>query len=159
MDDASIGIVIDPSDENQILWVKRRDLPIWVLPGGGIDPGESPEEAVIREVEEESGIQVSIMRKAAILHPVNRFTATTHIYHCKVEKGTPSPQPESIEAGYFPIKSPPQPYFPLHGDWAALSREKELVNRPLNEFSWIRAGCFFLKHPVIFIRYLFMRIS
>ena len=34
----------------------------WALPGGGIDPGESPSEAVIREVYEETGQQIEIDR-------------------------------------------------------------------------------------------------
>ena len=157
MNDASIGIVLDPNGENKILWVKRRDLPIWVLPGGGIDPGETPDHAVIREVEEESGLQVSIIRKTGLLLPVNSFTRNTHIFVCKVEKGVPSPSQESVEAAYFPIGSPPNPYFPLHGDWSAFANQKELIERPIG-FSWVRAGCFFLKHPVIFLRYLFMRM-
>ncbi len=33
---------------------------LWGLPGGGIDPGESPSEAVVREVEEESGQDLEI---------------------------------------------------------------------------------------------------
>lgn len=159
MNDASIGIVLDPKDKNKILWVKRRDLPIWVLPGGGIDPGETPEAAAIREVEEESGLQVVIARKTALLLPVNRFTAITHIFICHAKKGKPSPQLESVEVGYFPIQSPPYPHFPLHDDWAkeALAHQGEAIKRPLHEFSWIRVGYFFLKHPFIFLRYMLMR--
>jgi 8-oxo-dGTP diphosphatase len=160
MNDASIGIVIDPHDKDQILWVKRRDLPIWVLPGGGIDSGETPEIAVLREVKEESGLAVSIVQKAAQYSPVNRLTATTHVYICRVEKGTPSPQAESVEAGYFPAASPPRPHFPLHDDWAreALANQGATIFRPLHEFSWTRVGCFFLKHPLILLRYVLLRM-
>lgn len=38
----------------------------WTLPGGGIDPGESPSEAVLREVYEESGQEVHIERILAL---------------------------------------------------------------------------------------------
>lgn len=155
MNDAAIGIVID--SDGRILWVKRRDLAIWVLPGGGIDDGETPEEAVIREVEEETGLTVSLVRKSTLLLPVNRWTRKTHIYVCRAEKGTPSPQPESAEVEYF--TTPPSPCFPLHEDWAkeALANQAFRV-RPLHEFSWGRVGCFFLKHPIILFRYLLMRM-
>lgn len=32
----------------------------WTLPGGGIDPGEDPADAVVREVMEETGYQVAV---------------------------------------------------------------------------------------------------
>lgn len=38
----------------------------WTLPGGGIDPGESPSEAVLREVFEEAGQEVHIARILAL---------------------------------------------------------------------------------------------
>lgn len=38
----------------------------WALPGGGIDPGESPSDAVIREVYEESGQHITIDRVLAL---------------------------------------------------------------------------------------------
>lgn len=41
---------------NQILLVKHRYGHYWVMPGGGINKGESPEKAAIRELREEAGI-------------------------------------------------------------------------------------------------------
>ncbi|MBF0208465.1 MAG: NUDIX hydrolase [Oligoflexia bacterium] len=52
-------------DRKQIVMVKRRDVPIWVIPGGGIEKGESPETAAVRETKEESGFNVKIIRKVA----------------------------------------------------------------------------------------------
>lgn len=161
MQDASIGIVLDPENKNKILWVKRRDLPIWVLPGGGIDVNETPEQAVVREVEEESGVIVSIVRKTAVYFPVNRWTSTTHLYLCQVKDGIPHPQTESVEAEYFSINSPPYPHFPFHDIWAkeAFKNPEKMIQRPLSEFSWLKAGCFFLKHPGMVLSYVLMRMG
>ncbi|WP_325052736.1 NUDIX domain-containing protein [Streptomyces triticirhizae] len=39
----------------RLLLVRVRDRDCWELPGGGIDPGESPREAAVRELWEETG--------------------------------------------------------------------------------------------------------
>lgn len=40
----------------------------FTFPGGGVDKGETPEEAAIREMDEETGLQVKIIRKIADVH-------------------------------------------------------------------------------------------
>ena len=39
----------------------RDGNPPWVLPGGKIEPGESPEDAVVREVLEETGLRIRLL--------------------------------------------------------------------------------------------------
>ena len=48
--------------EDQVLLVRMRRLALWALPGGGIDIGEHPDQAVRREVFEESGFRVENAR-------------------------------------------------------------------------------------------------
>lgn len=45
-----------------ILLVKARNKNNWQLPGGRIEPGETPAQAVIREVKEETGLRARIGR-------------------------------------------------------------------------------------------------
>lgn len=44
----------------KVLLVKRRDFPLWDLPGGVVESGELPSEAAIREMYEETGYEVQI---------------------------------------------------------------------------------------------------
>lgn len=43
-------------DADRFLLARHRDSRLWSLVGGGVEPGESPEAAVIREVSEELGV-------------------------------------------------------------------------------------------------------
>jgi 8-oxo-dGTP diphosphatase len=56
---AAFGILVR-GEEIALVEVTTPGKPLWRdLPGGGIDPGESPEEAVVREFGEETGLKVA----------------------------------------------------------------------------------------------------
>ena len=44
----------------RILLIKRRDNELWALPGGGHDVGETIEQTAVREVKEETGLDVEV---------------------------------------------------------------------------------------------------
>jgi 8-oxo-dGTP diphosphatase len=55
-----------PYPDNKILLIKRNTIPFkgyWALPGGRMDPGETVEQTIVREVKEETGLDVIIVRK------------------------------------------------------------------------------------------------
>ncbi len=58
--------VIFDQHREKILLTRREDNNQWCLPSGGMQPGESASEACIREVEEETGLQVAIKRLIGI---------------------------------------------------------------------------------------------
>ena len=51
----NVAIVI-LSQKGDLLWCRRKNHDGWQFPQGGIDSGESPEEAIIRETKEEVGL-------------------------------------------------------------------------------------------------------
>lgn len=51
------GVVLD---DERILLIQRSDNGKWALPGGGIEIGESVRDALVREVREETGIEVEV---------------------------------------------------------------------------------------------------
>jgi 8-oxo-dGTP diphosphatase len=57
---------IIPFSSDRILLVKRNTVPFkgyWALPGGRMDPGETVEQTIIREVKEETGLDVTMVRR------------------------------------------------------------------------------------------------
>jgi 8-oxo-dGTP diphosphatase len=59
------GAVVDDLDDPQHLLAARRATPAslagrWEFPGGKVDPGETPEEALHRELREELGVRVGL---------------------------------------------------------------------------------------------------
>ena len=47
--------------EGKVLLVNHKKLGVWLYPGGHVEPNETPDETVIREVEEETGLDVEII--------------------------------------------------------------------------------------------------
>ena len=58
MQQIGVGIAIIQSEK--ILLTKRRDFPVWCIPGGHLAPKESVPNAAIREAKEETGLDVKI---------------------------------------------------------------------------------------------------
>jgi len=48
------------NDEGKVLLQKRGDSGIWGFPGGAIELGETPEETAVRELKEETGLDVEV---------------------------------------------------------------------------------------------------
>ena len=69
------AVVIDRSGPAPaVLLTRRTDNGLWCLPGGAMDPGESAAEACVREVEEETGLEVEIVRLVGVYTSPHRVT-------------------------------------------------------------------------------------
>lgn len=65
------AIIFD--EQERVLLTQRTDNGRWCLPGGGMDPGESASEAIIREVWEETGLRVEVSRLVGIYTTPHRI--------------------------------------------------------------------------------------
>ena len=87
-------------NEQYLLVIKRNRYgeKFYVLPGGGIDIGESPEETAVRETWEESSIKVKPVRHIyTYISPDGRFGNTTY-YLCEFISGEPGVRQGTNEA-------------------------------------------------------------
>ena len=61
------GIVLIQDNKVALIERHRAGLDYFVFPGGGVDEGETPEQAAAREAMEELGIEVAIRQKVAVI--------------------------------------------------------------------------------------------
>jgi 8-oxo-dGTP diphosphatase len=70
------GIVLIEDDKVALIERHRAGLDYYVFPGGGMNAGETPQQAAIREAMEELGVEVSIKQKVAVIY----FDQSTQVY-------------------------------------------------------------------------------
>jgi ADP-ribose pyrophosphatase YjhB (NUDIX family) len=62
----TIGTNVVVMRDGKILLTKRSDVPMWCLPGGGVEAGESVAQTAVREVREETGLVVQLTRLVGV---------------------------------------------------------------------------------------------
>ncbi|MBD2258693.1 NUDIX hydrolase [Pseudanabaena sp. FACHB-2040] len=95
--------------DGQILLVQQRTDGFWTLPGGWADVGESPSQAVVREILEESGFETKAVKVAAVYdrdHPRHgHLPEPYHVYKliflCELLSGAPTESYEIQQIGFF----------------------------------------------------------
>lgn len=147
------------SDRTAVLLIKRRDVPIWVLPGGGIDPKETPDLAIVREILEETGFHVKIERLAGRYQPMNRLAKRTFLYECSILTGQPTPSCETSDVRFFPLDAlPPMP--PPYLEWI---QDAHQTGASIDKFLTSVTYCSLLKllclHPILVLRFLLSRLG
>jgi len=153
--------VIFSEDRSQVLLVKRRDLPVWVLPGGGLEQGEDPHKGAQREVEEETGCQVALIRHVAIYLPVNRMTQCTYLFEYHIIRGSPHPTIETKDAQFFPVASLPLRLAPPFAKWIQDAYDPNIstVTKNTEGVTYRVLIQLLLQHPILIIRYLLTKLG
>lgn len=94
----AVGAVI--LDGDRVLLVQRGQEPLkgeWSLPGGAVELGETLEEALVREVREETSLDVAVGPMVEVFDSIRRDAGGRAEYHyiiidyaCRVRGGTPT---------------------------------------------------------------------
>jgi ADP-ribose pyrophosphatase YjhB (NUDIX family) len=101
----AFAIIFD--DQNRVLLCHRHDLDVWNLPGGGVENGELPTEAVIREVKEETTLEVEFERLIGVYGKIDKKDDLVFSFTCRIIGGQPSPTDEASECQYFDVEHLP----------------------------------------------------
>jgi 8-oxo-dGTP diphosphatase len=129
------GTVLAADGGGRILFQRRSDFDVWGLPGGVIEPGESPAACARREAREETGYLLSPIRLTAVLssprHAIlypngDRVQQITFFFRSSIEGG--SPRVDGIESSalaFFPPEG-----FPPTLPWYRLALEQRDAAEP-----------------------------
>ena len=92
----------------------RSDLRGWELPGGNLEPGEAEEAALLREVDEETGLVVEIAGLIGEYHRTGFLPHRARVYRCRVRSGELRPSEETPVVRWFSLDSLPSTLFPWY---------------------------------------------
>lgn len=103
--------VVAYNEQGQILLVRDADTGVWVLPSGSIDPHESPANAAVREMWEETGLFVELVRIIGVYGGEyfqvtysngDKVTYIATVFEGRIIEGRMRPDgDETVEIGYF----------------------------------------------------------
>jgi ADP-ribose pyrophosphatase YjhB (NUDIX family) len=109
----AIGAVVG-NDNGELLLLQRGDSGVWLYPTGWADVGYSPAEVAVKEVKEETGIDIEPLRIIAVLDGLRLgFTAIplySVVFHCRAVGGELKAHPlECRDVGWFREDALPTP--------------------------------------------------
>lgn len=100
----AFGIIFD--EENRVLLCHRRDYDLWNLPGGALESGETPWAGVKREVKEESGLDIEVLRLSGIYSKTEE-NDLVFSFVCRVIGGEITLNDEANQIQYFELDKLP----------------------------------------------------
>lgn len=134
-----------PDAQGRVLLQKRADFSWWGLPGGVLEPGESLEACLAREVREETGLEVAAERLIGIysssdldvVYPNgDQVQQVTACFVCRVMGGEHRPDGEEVLGHeFFPPEGIPETAL-----WYRVMLEDHVAAREEASFRWGRPG-------------------
>lgn len=105
-----VNAVIVAADGRVLLALRDRP-PIWNLPGGSVEAGETPWDAAVRETREEVGVEVAVERLTG-LYARSPDGDPVLVFRCRLLTGQPATSAEAVRVGWFAPDRLPEPINP-----------------------------------------------
>lgn len=91
-----VGAAVTTNRKGEVLIARRRQGDmlggLWEFPGGKLEPGETIEECIARELQEELGIKTVVGEHVmTVKHAYSHFTMTMHVHRARIVSGRPRP--------------------------------------------------------------------
>ncbi len=123
------------NDQGEILLMDRADGTGWCLPCGWVEPNEKPAETVVREVREETGLDVEISRLVGVFTRMPSSALGPHtliavVHLCEVVGGNLTLSHEGRALQYWPIDEV-RDWFATHERCARAAHGMRMCDRPL----------------------------
>lgn len=110
-----VGLFAVIERDGRYLLARRRDIGWWNLPGGGLEHGETVEEGLAREVREEVGMEVQIVRLVGVYSkPRKHEVVLTFLCQPTPDSPAAATSDEVSEVGWFAPEDLPEPMLPKH---------------------------------------------
>ena len=110
--------------QGRLLLQRRGDNGRWGLPGGGVEVGETVAAACVREVKEETGYDIEIVRLVGVYSDPRWTTIrypdgnvvqyVTTPFECRVVGGSPALSEETRALDWVDPRQLPEPFLPNH---------------------------------------------
>lgn len=121
-----LGVLAVVFKHDRVLLTHRTDVPVWILPGGGVEPCESVEQAAVRETHEETGLEIEVVRLVGIYSRPNWRNGGDHqiVVQARVIAGEIATSEETNQVEYFHLDNLPVDLVPWNRVyiWDALAR-------------------------------------
>jgi ADP-ribose pyrophosphatase YjhB (NUDIX family) len=103
------GMVVD--QEGRVLLIEHTYIPGWFMPGGGVERNETAEDAVVRELREEAGVEAIGRPRLLSVHDNRSLFPGDHVLLYRIDAWRPCERAsggEILNVGWFALESLPQ---------------------------------------------------
>ena len=117
IDRPAVGVGAVLIHEGKVLLIRRGKEPLrgrWVVPGGTVEVGETLKEALVREIQEETGLVVRPIEVVTVFDRIEREGDSVRYHYvivdylCRYVSGTPRAASDAEEVAFVPLDDLPR---------------------------------------------------